>query len=294
LPTQYPVQYLGSEHTEPCLLAVSAILNSGTLPESAIIVSYFSPPNAIPPQGQHLFIFRDWHHFPITVVHCGFTSGYTGQGPKGFSLAICMIVQKGIPLSEIEVNEAVFLAIDQGKAQINVFKKIFAESRKYNYPNYGYIFPEHDELMKRDKLWREFYWCSEEPDLISELLADIDDLYPEVSRRLRTAMQKVAPIDGETDLQHIGILIRDAWIDFAETVCNEQKADLSEIGKHDVKAMLGKLKVNDEIMKHARTSYDLSTYVHHNRNIQSSAARACVLSTTAIMKAIIDNLAKGN
>jgi hypothetical protein len=285
------IQYLGSGYTAPCLLAISAVLNSGTLPESAIIVSYFHQPISNPPQGQHLFIFRDWWQFPITVVHNGFTSGYNGEGPSGFSLAICMIVEKGIPLSEIRVNKKSFLTIDQANAPIELFEKIFSQSRRYNYPNYYYIDSKHDELMKRGKLWRECYWYSEEPDLTNTIVADIDDLYPEVSMRLRTAMKKDDSIDGDTNLQHIGILIRDAWIDFAKTVCNEQKIDLSGIGQHDVKAMLGKLKINDEIIKHAKTSYDLSMYVHHNRNIQSSTARACVLSTAAIMQAIIDNLA---
>ncbi len=68
------VQYLGaSGYTRLCLIAIDAILNSGWLPKKAIIVS--KRPYGNNPTQDHLFLFVDWAHFPITVVPSGFARG---------------------------------------------------------------------------------------------------------------------------------------------------------------------------------------------------------------------------
>ncbi len=94
------VQYLGDPgKNNQCLIALSAILNSGCLPKSATVVT-FSVLLGKQLIEHHLFIFWDWGGSPVTIIPSAFTSGYEGAGPEAFSLALCMISSKKIPLFE--------------------------------------------------------------------------------------------------------------------------------------------------------------------------------------------------
>ncbi len=283
------IQYLGqSGYTQLCLLAIDAILNSGSVPERATVVTHATHKQPI--QQEHLFLFWKWGHVPLIVVPSGFSSGYSGEGPRGFSLAICMIRSKKIPIDGIYVNRSEFATIDNVKLDnINhpILQKIKAKSEALPFPDSLWVDSEDEELLERGQLWRKFLWREPRTDWISEAVGDIDAWDPEVGVKLRLAIDKLKEPAITEEWQSAGILIRDAWIEFVQDLCLGDNIDLSGISPNDVKGILSKLKLNDEVLKLAKSNFDLSLKTQHDRNIDKSIAKLCVVSAALSMQALL-------
>jgi len=211
------IQYLGvSGYTEQCLIAIDAILNSGWLPKKAIIVSKHLYRNN-PTQQDHLFLFVDWALYPITVVPSGFASGYRGEGPSGFSLAICMIREKGIPISGICLNDVDFERINRGEVKYSddaLFRKILLKSEEYSWPWPGWTNGSHEQMLERGLLWCECYWRQPPTDQITKAISEIDIEFPLVGKKLRLARRKIIEaLPGIDELQQLGDLVRAVAMD---------------------------------------------------------------------------------
>jgi len=286
------VQYLGeSGLTQHCLLAISAILNSGILPEKATIVTNIYDTKSHPRQEDHLFMFWNWQYMPVVVVPSGFASGYSGEGPHGFALAICMIREKGIPINGIYVNESVFNAIDKGKivyADEQIFKDIKAKSELLSWPWYSWARDDYETALERGQLWRHQYLQSYElPDSLSIAISNVDWFSAEVGRKLRLAEDKIKSGIQAEDWQNSGLLIRDAWIELSQLLCDKENIDTSDIEKDKVIDKLRKLKLDKYILSLCKASFDLSLKVQHDRKVTEEMAIACVTSSVFAMQSMI-------
>jgi hypothetical protein len=283
-----PVQYLGeSGITRTCILAINAVVNSGILPKKATVVTYVSDKTTNRQQEKHLFIFWDWQSMPIVVIHSGFASGYSGEGPRGFDLAICIIREKGIPIESVDVKETMFKAIDEGKIIFTddpIWKDIKAESETHDY----FIVPTgYEEALERGQLWRHQYLQGYKlPDSLSIAISNIDWFSDDIGRKLRLADNKTKS-DIKEDWQNTGLLIRDAWIELAQRLCDEGYIRTPEIPKDKVIDKLKKLELDEEVISLAKASLDLSLKVQHDRKVTRELAIACVASAVFTMQPMI-------
>jgi len=286
------VQYLGeSGLTQPCLQAISAILNSGILPEQATIVTYAADTSSNRVQQNHLFLFWNWGYAPLIVIPSGFASGYSGEGPSGFALAICMIREKGIPINGTAVKEPVFNAIDKGKiiyADDQIFKDIKAESETCHWPWYDWVPEDYEEALKRGRLWYHPYLQSYTPtNPVYLTIANVDLFNSDVGKKLRLAEDKIRKGEQAEDWQNAGLLIRDAWIELSQCLCDLEKIDTSDIEKDKVIDKLKKLKLDERILNLAKATFDLSFKVYHDRKITKEVAIACVRSSIFTIQSIV-------
>jgi hypothetical protein len=287
------VQYLGaSGYTDQCLVAIDAILNSGCLPKKAIIVS--TRPYGNNRRQDHLFVFVDWDYFPITVVPSGFASGYSGGGPRGFSLAICLIREKGIPIWGIDLDDVNFRRIDRGDVKYSddpPFKDILLRSEKYPWPWPGWTNEAHEQMLERGLLWQECYWRQPQTDQITRAISEIDIKFPTVGKKLRLARRKVDESQNSEELQQVGILIRDAWIEFSKRLCSSLHVDTTGVENDKVVDRLRKLKLEDKLFDSCRASFNLSLKVQHDRRVRRDEAELCLLQSLFSIHTLIHELA---
>jgi hypothetical protein len=286
------IQYLGESGYPPlCLLAIDAILQDGCLPEKATIVSTPPPPWEGGRRQEHLFLFWNWWHFPLIIVPNGFSSGYSGEGPKAFSLAICMIRSKKIPLEGIFVTRSQFGNINEGRLgsiDAPILQKIKTRGELLPFPFPDWVSDEDEQLLERGQLWRKFYWRKPKIDCITEAIGNIDAHIPEVGRKLRLAVDKLK-IDKKEEWQSAMIHIRDAWIELAQRLCDLKTLDTSNLQTDAVVDRLKKLKIDktdERLFNLARASFNLSMK-HHARKIDIDTATACVISTIVSMQTVI-------
>jgi hypothetical protein len=286
------VQYLGeSGLTQPCLQAISAILNSGILPERATIVTRIYKGTSPRLQQKHLFLFWNWGYIPLTVIPCGFASGYSGEGPRGFALAICLIREKNIPIDGVLVEKPIFDAIDKGKLKYvddQIFKDIKSAAETYNWPWGDWVPEKYEEALERGRLWYHSYLQRYTPtNPVYMAIANVHLFNPDVGKKVRLAEDKIRKGGQTEDWQNAGLLIRDAWIELSQYLCDFKQIDTSDIEKDKVIDKLRKLKLDDEIFNLAKASFDLSLKVHHDRKITKEVAIACVRSSIFTMQSIV-------
>jgi hypothetical protein len=285
------VQYLGeSGKTNQCFIALSAILNSGCLPKSVTVVT-FTVIKGKQLIEHHLFIFWDWGRYPVTIVPSAFTSGYEGAGPEAFSLALCMISSKKIPMFEYYTRDGnEFADLDEGKIQ-NPNNHIYQEMKKHdgwsNCLRDAWVNKKHKNMLERGQIWRAYYWYTEQKcDSITEAISNIDLFNSGVGKKLRLANDKIKNGIQTEDWQETGVLIRDSWIELSQKLCEFNKIDTSSIEKDKVMDKLRKLNLNEKILSLAKSCFDLSSKVHHDRNITQEVAMACVESSIFTMQSL--------
>lgn len=169
------VQYMGMPGvSEQCLLAVDVIVNSEVPPRKASLVTWVKDKRNM--QEEHLFLFWDWNKVHLTVVHSGFASGYSGQGPRSFSQALCMIWDRTIPINMVIASEALFKAIEGRRLTERIIDELrSADDRPLTWPWLEWIYPEHVKQVEEETFWREFH----QPKL------NVDSLDPELNARCR-------------------------------------------------------------------------------------------------------------
>ena len=66
--------------------------------------------------SEHLLVLWETVDWPCggIIIPTGFASGYSGEGSRGFSLALCMLSEHRVPLYHVKVRETVFDQIDGG------------------------------------------------------------------------------------------------------------------------------------------------------------------------------------
>lgn len=181
-----PVQYLGeSGITQSCLQAIDAVLSSGMLPKRATIVTHIYNRKSNPLQEEHLFIFWNWQYIPILIIPSGFASGYPGEGPKGFALAICMIWDKEIPIDIVFLNEEEFRILDEQRindCDHHLFKKIKTNSEPLSLLYNEWVPEQYKELLEKGEIWRIVHWKQTKTDWFTESIGSISVFCPEAGK----------------------------------------------------------------------------------------------------------------
>jgi hypothetical protein len=279
-----PVQYLGEAGlTHSCLQAICAILNSGILPERATIVT-----NS---QNQHLFLFWNWGVIPLIVTPQGFSSVGGGTGRSGFALAICLIREKNIPIDLVYVNKAAFDAINKGKIAYvddQIFKDIKSDSETLSWPWYDWVPENYERALERGRLWYHPYLQSyASTNAAYWAIANVDSFNADVGKKLRLAEDRIRQGKQPEDWQNTGLLIRDAWIELSQRLCDAENIDTANIEKDKVIEKLKKLKLDEKILSLAKAAFDLSFKVYHDREITKEVAIACVRSSIFTIQSIV-------
>ena len=151
------VQYLGIPGMPPqCLSAVDTVVNSEVPPRKASLVLWQKDRQSN--QEEYLFLFWDWNSVPLTVVHSGFATGYSGDGPKRFSQALCMIWDRAISINMVIVNEAVFNAIESRRLTRRIIDELKnGDDRPLTWPWNEWMYSEDIKHVEDHTFWLEFH-----------------------------------------------------------------------------------------------------------------------------------------
>lgn len=173
------VQYMGTPYDlTPCLLAIDTIVNSERLPERTSLVTWAKDrPKHL---ESHLFLFWGWKEAPLTVVRSGFTSGYSGEGPRAFSMALCMIWDKGVPMDQLYVPEDLFDAINKQHATEEMLDGLRVQGEPME-PWTGHYVREQDKQMVGERtFWPRWHTPRPVFDFLDAELAErCHSLYPD-------------------------------------------------------------------------------------------------------------------
>lgn len=272
----------------PCLLAIEAILDSKELPERATIITNVKNRRNL--QEEHLFLFHAWCGVSLTVVKSGFASGYPGDAPKAFSLAICMIRSKAIPIYGFEAGMTEFRLIERGRIDKQLYRKIMTEGELLTWPWSLWVLNEHEALLDEGKLWKGLCWRGDKSEWLTKAIGDIAEYNPMAGKKIRLAVDQLERLKETEQMQQIGILVRDAWIEFTQKIwAGLTDIDRSCIGPDDVKGMLRKSRLDNEPVKIAALALDMANKVQHDRNVTFNFTKACVVITALAMDMLMES-----
>jgi hypothetical protein len=148
------------------------------------------------------------------------------------------------------------------------------------------IFESHVEKCRLPKQPRTK--TEAKTDWITETINKIEGRCPMAGHKLKSALIKLDSEEIE-EWQNAAMLIRDAWIELAQWLCQVNNIDTTDIEADAVIDRLRKLKIHktdDRLFNLARASFNLSAK-HHKRDIDQDSATACVVSTIVSMQTVI-------
>ena len=268
--------------TQPCLIALESAL-SGPIPLEKITVLTKN-------DVEHLFVLwesLDWPYLGA-IIPSGFASGYGGEGGRGFSLALCMILDQGIPLEHVRVTRDVFDRIDRGFLPMAWQKAICDDGPKSDVPLGNWVFKRHGELMLAHRLWRAQSW-----QMWNSVMAwphpafDVDRFSWEVGDKLYVASKNLVVNAQPENCQQVGLMLRDAWIEFSRVARSQLEESGSKIGKDDVKRVLKGLRLSNAITAKAKQAHARANALQHDRGATPDLARRCFDITVEAMAEII-------
>ena len=135
--------------------------------------------------------------------------------------------------------------------------------------------------QSNDKSKAETHW-------VNETVNRIETHCPIAARKVRLALFKLDSEDAE-EWQNATMLIRDAWIELSQWLCQVKNIDTLDVPPDSVVDRPKKLKIDkadEELFNLPRASFNLYSK-HHKRDIDLDTAIACVLSTVVSMKIVI-------
>lgn len=268
--------------TQPCLIALESTL-SGPIPlEKATVLTKND--------DEHLFVLwesLDWPYLGV-IIPSGFASGYGGEGGRGFSLALCMILDQGIPLEHVKVARDVFDEIDRGFLPMERQKAICDDGPKSDVPLGNWIFKRHVELMLTHRLWRVQSWQMWNSVMAwSQPAFDVDSFSWKVGDKLYMASKNLVDNAQPENCQQVGLMLRDAWIEFSRVARFQLEETGSKIGKDDVKRVLEGLRLPNAITAKAKQAHAGANALQHDRGATPDLARRCFDNTVEAMAEII-------
>lgn len=125
-------------------------------------------------------------------------------------------------------------------------------------------------------------------DWVIETVKKVEGRCPIAGRKLKLALIKLDSDEAE-EWQNATMLIRDAWIELTQWLCQVNNIDTSDIPSDAVIDRLRKLKIDntdERLFNLARASFNLYAK-HHKRAIDNDTAVACVISTIVSMQTVI-------
>lgn len=141
------IQYTGEPGvTAPCLDSVVHMLQLGERISKCRILSHGNSHSLFLTAGE------DEH----TAVKSGFRSGYSGEGPRGFSYALHALEAHGAEIDELRVEEPVMQRLDESSLRESDIKRIKTDRPIRPSEWYGYFHEAHTTQVDEGKLWQDF------------------------------------------------------------------------------------------------------------------------------------------
>jgi hypothetical protein len=274
-------QVLGaSGYTRPCLVALDMILSGPLEPQRATVISNTDE--------EHLFVLWDCWNWPFEgiIIPTGFKSGYSGEGARGFSLALCMLYEHNIPIDRLTVTQSNFERIDEGYFPRRWQEQVSRAALACAMPVPEWVFENHWELTKAHRLWRVQLWRN--TVLEWTYSADIvDDFSWIVGDKLHQACSIVKRNARSEECQQSGLVLRDAWIEFSQAVRAKVRRVPTKAGRNDVKAVIEALNLNESLARRAKKAFDYTNVLQHDRGASREKARACFDAAVDEMAGIV-------
>lgn len=127
-------QYLGkSGITEPCMMAIAAILTGAFRPEKmTAVIGGWKEPGGYSSSEPVLFLVWDWFYPNLTIIPDGFGT-HSGEGGSGLSAVLGLIKFYDIPLLQTWVyDHQAFRELAQGTLTEAMFEELQL-ARAYNW-----------------------------------------------------------------------------------------------------------------------------------------------------------------
>ena len=277
-------QVLGeSGITQLCLIALESAL-AGPAPVQRVTVLTKNV-------REHLFLLWgsfDWPYFG-TIIPSGFMSGYAGEGGRGFSLALCMIHEQQIPIEHLNVPETVFGRINGGNFPTAWHRQTSQSAVPLKMPIEEWVFKNHWNLLSDRRLWRVQGWKRRNSPLRWQKPAiDVDKFSWDVGDKMFMASEYLTRNAQPEDCQKMGLMLRDAWIEFTGKARLDIEGIGEGIGKNDVKGVLDELQLPINIAAKAKKSYSRSLSLQHDRGATPDLAECYFNETVDAMAEIIE------
>jgi hypothetical protein len=273
--------------TRPCLIALDMVLSGPLAPQQATIVTTNN--------RDHLFILWDcgqpaeWP-FQGFIIPTGFASGYGGEGARGFSLALCMLQEHGIPLSHINVDRTLFTEIDSGNISDELQVRIREASVPLDMPVPNWVFAQHWELAQSHRLWRVQYWRG--LGIEWSLDADtVNDFSWNTGDKLYWSSIEIGKNTSPMSCQRSALHLRDAWYEFNKEIRRLNPQLAKESGKDHVDATVDALVsdagLDSAVGTQAKKSLSKAKSLQHDRGANVEETSSLFTNTVAAMAGII-------
>ena len=94
--------------------------------------------------------------FDLAAIKSGFSHGYSGEGPRGFSLALALFEAHKIPMSEYIVSKDIIERINKSSMTVGDLEKIKATKPVHPIRIYDYIDTDDYNGIRAGTLWKKF------------------------------------------------------------------------------------------------------------------------------------------
>ena len=195
------IEYHGvAGSTQDCLAALQRLLLSPAYLERALILT-----SRHRQQPHHGLLLLTEVGDPI-AIKSGFTSGYGGEGPTGFSCALALLSLHGVELEEIDIDHALLERLDASAFTNADMEAIMETSPLRPRELWDYVYPEHYSMIERKNIWRR--WDPIIPmqiiddrllDLAVAFWTDSDSALLKAHRRLETIVRERIGANGDMD-----------------------------------------------------------------------------------------------
>lgn len=272
-----------SGYTRPCLVALDEVLSGPLDVRRATVLTKR--------RNEHLFILwqSDADPHKGLIVPTGFASGYSGEGPRGFSLALCMLYEQGIPIDRLDVTSSAFDQVDSGDLPQTWVHRIKDLSVPCEMPVPGWVHAEHWELAQNRRLWRVQGWQGgSSPIEWTESTVMVDNFSWHVGDKLEQARGTLRPNARPEHCQSVGLILRDAWIQFSRELRTRVTEDTSQVGRNDAKGVVHTLRIPPAIKTKAKKAFNMTNALQHDLKAAPEDAIESFGSTTEAMALIVE------
>lgn len=143
----YHTDYLGeSGVTETCLYSLCNLIQTHADLSYALLLTY---------EQSHALILKDESN-TYNIIRSGFTSGYSGEGPKGLAKALTILNKHQIEIEEILITSKVMDKLNNTSLSDQDIDFIFREKVVRPIRLHDYIYPFSYKVSKASKLKRYY------------------------------------------------------------------------------------------------------------------------------------------
>lgn len=107
------IQYMGTPYTQDCLEAIGFILQTQQRIEIALLLSY---------SQIHAYLIKSARN--IYIIRSGFSSSYSGEGPKGLASSLQLLLKHNINLDEVNISKNLMKKVNHASLSNKDLEKI--------------------------------------------------------------------------------------------------------------------------------------------------------------------------